>query len=171
MNQKIHALIISLIVATSVVVAIDRSLPVEPQALEYDKQVTLSGSLTREYDMSYIDSDLSPMTDPDAVERAVIEARRKHPADKPALHAAIAHFILHLDKPIALRNGPADGLHPAAQEIVEIDLGSIPPAQFQLFADALGKTRFTIAGKLWHANTVHHLRAIMMEVVDIVPVK
>lgn len=165
MQQKIPALVVSLIIAIYLANAIDRAFPAEPARGEpapYGELITLTGTITREYDMAFVDSDQGPLSDPDKVARAVADYRRTHPADPSRLHEPIPHFILHLEKPLAVREGERDGLHPAEEAVSEIDLGSVAVDDKDL-----GKRRFQVTGKLWHANTVHHLRAIMMEVKSI----
>ena len=159
MRQKIPALIISLIMAVYLANAIDKAIPAEPKQLQYSEVITLTGTITREYDMSFVDSDQGPLSDPDKVARAVADYKHTHPANKSRLHESVPHFILHLDNSITVREGAKDDLHPAERAVSEIDLGSVAVDDKDL-----GKRRFQVTGKLWHANTVHHLRPIMMEV-------
>lgn len=163
MQKKIPALVVSLIIAIYLANAIDRAFPAEPgKGVPYGGLITLTGKITREYDMSFVDSDQGPLGDPDKVARAVADYKRTHPADKSRLHEPIPHFILHLDKPISVREGERDGVHPAEGAVSEIDLGPVAVPEKDL-----GKREFAVTGKLWHANTVHHLRPIMMEVKSI----
>lgn len=132
---------------------------------EYHTPVSLVGTITREYDMAFVDSDLSPMTDPEKVNRAVVEAQRKWPDDKTGTRVPSPHLILHLEQPIALReplNRNESGLEPAEKNVTEIDLGA--ESKMAVAEKDLGKVKFVVTGKLWHGNTVHHLRAVMMEV-------
>ena len=167
MRQKIPALIISLLAAISLANAINKSLPAEQQRVDYDKPVTLTGVIIREWDMSFVDSDQSPLQDPKEVARVVAA----HPADKSKLlHNPVLHLILRLDAPITVQKGADYGLHPEERAVHEIDIGGGPADKLQIAVNAFGKLRFTITGKLSHANTVHHLRSIMMEVAAIKPV-
>jgi hypothetical protein len=164
MRQKIPALIVSLLAAIYIANAIDKAFPAETRRVEYDKLLTLAGTVTREYDMSFVNGGRSPVTDPREAARIAAEYRRAHPADKSHLHEPIPHLILHLDKPIAVQKGIGDGLHDAQRAVREIDLGTAGvPDQ------ALGSRLFAVTGKLRGADTVHHLRPVVMEVVSILP--
>lgn len=138
--------------------------------VDYGKPVTLAGTITAEYDMSFVDSDLSPLKDPKAVARAVADAERKHPHGKSKLKRPVRHFILRLDQPLVIREGTDDGLHPEMHNVREIDLGTPAMGRYRIPDEALGKVRFTVTGRLWHASTVHHLRPIMMDVTQLRPV-
>jgi hypothetical protein len=167
MYHKIHVPTIRLIAVIFLVVTVNNVLPAEPKLVDYDKPVTLTGVIIREWDMSFVDSDQSPLQDPKEVARIVAT----HPVDKSRPHTPVLHLILHLDTPITVQKGADDGLHPEERAIYEIDLGGGPADKLRIVGKALGKGHFVVTGKLWHAETVHHLRNIMMEVTDIKPLK
>ncbi|MHA3770053.1 hypothetical protein ACXR0O_00785 [Verrucomicrobiota bacterium sgz303538] len=136
----------------------------DSESLSYEKPVSLTGTIVREFDMSFVDSDLGPIQDPKEVARAVAEARRKHPIEESKPHEPFPHFILRLEKPISLRAESADGLHPEERNISEIDLGGSVQGVTE---KDLGKTRFVVSGTLSDAMTVHHLRPVIMQVITL----
>lgn len=167
MNARPSARAASLLFAAIAAIAIAAGAPPAggPQAVEYDKPVTLTGTITREYDMSFVDSDQGPLSDPKEVARVVAQARKEHPVDNSRPHDPIPHYILHLDKPITVPEGAHDDLHPEERNVSEIDLDGTTTVP----VDALGKGKFVVTGKLWHAETVHHLRPIEMTVSSLKP--
>ncbi|HWB60500.1 MAG TPA: hypothetical protein VG733_13475 [Chthoniobacteraceae bacterium] len=170
MRQKLSALGISLLAAICIVNAINRALPARqpvPPRLQYDRTVTLTGSLSREFDMAFVDGSLAPTKDADAAEKVAGEELRDNPSGTPVLRAPIPHLILRLDKPITVQKNGNDGF-PAEQNITEIDLGDVPYGRFQIYADSLDNGRhFAVTGTLSHSSTDHHLRAITLNVADI----
>jgi hypothetical protein len=118
--------------------------------------------------MSFVDSDIGPLNNPEEVARAVAEARRRHPVDKSRPHNPIPHLILRLEKPISIKEKPGEPLYPEERNISEIDLGGTGN---RVRKDQLGHTRFIVTGTLWHAHNVHHLRPIQMSVSSLEPAK
>ncbi len=133
------------------------------EELHYETPVTLKGMVTVLYDMSFVDSDMSPVKD-------LKGTKVKFPdPEKADLQKPVRHLILKLEQPISVAAGENDGLHPEVKNITEIDLGGSA-----LSADKIQITdgsSVSVTGKLWHANTVHHLREIMMNVSSIIPTK
>jgi hypothetical protein len=130
----------------------------EPERLVLGEPVALTGTIIREFDMSFVDSDLGPIQDPKEVARAVAEARRRNPVDESRPHKPSPHLILRLDKPISVRTQSGED---EKRNISEIDLGG---SAHRIQEKEFGKTRFVVSGTLWRAETVHHLRPVMMEV-------
>ncbi|MEI9898107.1 MAG: hypothetical protein WDN28_30690 [Chthoniobacter sp.] len=153
-TRRLLTTLVPLIIAGSIYAA-------DPKRLSYDKPVSLTGTIVREFDMSFVDSDLGPIQDPKGVARAIAEAKRKRPVDKSRPHEPSPHLILRLDKPISIRAIPGDDSYPEERDITEIDLGG---AAQGIQEKELGKMRYVVSGSLWHAMTVHHLRPIMMKV-------
>ncbi|MDB6171455.1 MAG: hypothetical protein JWL59_766 [Chthoniobacteraceae bacterium] len=111
----------------------------------YDKPATLTGTVSMLYDMSFVDSDMSPVKDPAGI-------KAKHPITDSSLpHKPVRHWILTLEHPISVSPGKTDGL----QNVSEIDLGA---GELKL----KNGDHVTVTGKLWPAATVHHLRPVMM---------
>jgi len=142
-----------------------------PQWVDYDKPISLEGTINREFDMSFVDGDMSPLTDPKEVAKAVAKAKQEHPAKDWKPHDPSPHWILHLDEPISVRSGPTDDLHPEERNIQEIDLSGNGIWKIEIPHGTLGKARFRITGRLFHSVTVHHLRTIVMDVTDVHRVK
>ena len=167
MRQKIPALLISLLGAIFLANAINKALPsAPPQPLQYDRAVTLTGTLTQEFDMAFVDASVAPLKDPAVAEMVATEARRDHPGGT-TLRAPIPHLILRLDKPVSVQ--AAGNALPAARDIAEIDLGDIPSGQFHLYGVATGSGRYTVTGTLSHASNEHHLRPLVLQVAEIKP--
>ena len=133
----------------------------EPKVLSYGKPVSLTGTVVREFDLAFVDSDHSPTQDVKEVTRVVAEAKRKRPADESKLHEPSPHLILRLDHPVSLQ---VDGTQPKEANVSEIDLGG---SEHRFKEKELGKARFVASGSLWHAETVHHLRPVMMNVISL----
>jgi hypothetical protein len=135
----------------------------EPVPLSYNQPVTLTGTIVREWDMTFVDSDLGPMQDAKAVARAVAEARRRE-TDPSKSHEAFPHLILRLDHAVSVLPKSGDSLNEAEHKVTEIDLSAIQRGQPE---KEWGKTRYTVSGSLSHAMTVHHLRPVTMKVTDL----
>ncbi len=73
-------------------------------------------------------------------------------------------MILRLDRPISVRGKSGDPLAKEEREVSEIDLGGRTEG---VRDEDIGKTRFIVSGTLRHAETVHHLRPIIMEVTGV----
>ena len=133
--------------------------------LDYDVLVKLRGTLTREWDMSFVNDDLGSMTDWKQVRKAESAAALESPRPGTYPRRAAPHLILHLKTPVSIRAGAPDGLHEEEKSVSEID---VTDANFQtvkhLPAGALNGAPITVTGKLWHGMTRHHLRPIMMDV-------
>lgn len=129
-----------------------RAPAAEPQWLNYDEPVTLTGTIVREYDMSFVDGDLGPLKDPKAVAKAVAEARRKGPVDESRPHEPLLHWILRLEKPISVRGKP-ENYSPEELNVTEIDLGGIGRDKVRIARKAEGRTRFVV---LRHAVAFPH---------------
>jgi hypothetical protein len=168
MRQKIPALLISLLAAIYLANAINNALPRPPARLQYDRTVTLTGTLAREFDMAFVGDSYAPTQDATGAELAAAEALRNHPASGPVLRAPIPHLILRLDKPVTVQKG-GGGSFPAERDVMEIDLGDLASGQFHIYGEALGNERYTVTGRLLHASTEHQLRAVTLEVADIRP--
>lgn len=153
--QRLPTRLVPLIMAGSI-------YAVDSESLSYEKPVSLTGIIVREFDMSFVDSDLGPIQDPKEVARAVAEARRKQPIEESKPHDPAPHFILRLKNPISIRAESGDEFHPEERNISEIDLGGSVQGVTE---EELGKTRFVASGTLSRANTVHHLRPVMMQVI------
>jgi hypothetical protein len=136
----------------------------EPERLDYDVPVVLTGKIVREFDMSFVDDDLPPLRDPKEVAQAVAAAAKKPPGDPARFREPSPHLILQLDRPIWVRGKPGDPSYPEERNVSEVDLGGSPQA---VKDSDLGKTQFVVSGMLWHSHTVHHLRPIMMKVTDL----
>ncbi|RYD79691.1 MAG: hypothetical protein EOP84_12725 [Verrucomicrobiaceae bacterium] len=134
---------------------------VEPESLSYETPVTIAGTIVREFDMSFVDSDLSPLQNPREVARAVAEARRRGPVQDSKQREPHAHFILRLEKPVSIRAESPDKFHPEERNVSEIDLGGSVQGITEM---DFGKTRYVVSGTLSPAMTVHHLRPITMKV-------
>ncbi len=134
-----------------------------PNPSHFGKPVTLGGTVIREFDMSFVDSDLSPIRNPAEVAQAVAEAKSKHAADPARVGKPVPHLILQLERPITVTS--ADPVHTKAHEIREIDL--LGGGANGVTEKELGKARFVVSGTLWEAETVHHLRPVIMIVTGI----
>jgi hypothetical protein len=135
------------------------------ETIRYERPLTLTGVFIREWDMSWVDSDLSPMQDSKEVAKAVAEARRNGTLDDSRPHDPVPHLILRLDKPISVSGLKGNDLYPEERNVREIDVQDASDDQkfLKVVTDKdLGRTRFAVTGTLWHANTVHHLRPVMM---------
>ena len=170
MRQKIPGLVLSLLMAVCLANAIDRAIPEGTQQeqgrLQYDRTVTLTGTLSREFDMAFVGGSYAPTENAGAAELASAEALRYHPSKAPQLRAPIPHLILRLDQPVEVQKGKGETA-PAEREVSEIDLGDLPDGEFHVYAEALGQGRYAVTGRLLHASTEHQLRAITLAVADI----
>jgi hypothetical protein len=107
MHHNPPALLVQILAALLLVGGFDCAIASETRWVDYNRSAKLSGIIRREFDMSFVDSDMSPLTDPKEVAKAV-KAAQHNPAAGAISREAVPHWILQLDKPISLRKG-ADG--------------------------------------------------------------
>jgi Domain of unknown function (DUF4431) len=79
-------------------------------------------------------------------------------------------WILHLAEPISVPAKPGDEIDTEEKNVREVHL-NLAEVKRPLPKVALGKTRFSATGTLYHAHTVHHLRPIVMMVSELKPAK
>ena len=141
----------------------------EPRWLDYNRPVKLSGIIVKEFDMSFVNSDISPVTDPKEAEKLAKQERKKGPPLGAFPKEPVLHWILRLDSPISMRDGHNDS-YPEERNISEIDMGGPGINEgIHIGRRAYGTTHFLVSGKLWHACTIHHLRQAMLELSRIKP--
>ena len=119
--------------------------------------------------MSFVNSDISPVTDPKEAEKLAKQERKKGPPLGAFPKEPVLHWILRLDSPISMRDGHNDS-YPEERNISEIDMGGPGINEgIHIGRRAYGTTHFLVSGKLWHACTIHHLRQAMLELSRIKP--